>query len=86
MTSPKGAPGEWPQEPKQCVKDIKLNSEQLLSHLKQSGIGQRINGKVSKTLEIVLTPSDCLLELLLDVFLKGVNVKFECLLCGVNNI
>jgi hypothetical protein len=63
---------------------MKLNSERLLTHLKQSG--QRVNKKISEALEIVLTYSDYLLEILLNASLEGINMKFERLLRDVDNI
>jgi hypothetical protein len=79
-----GAPREQPQNPKQCLKNMKLNSERLLAHMKQSG--QRMNKKISEALEIVLTYSDYLLGIPLNALLEGINTKFECLLCDVDNI
>jgi hypothetical protein len=79
-----GAPGERPQNPKQCLKNMKLNSERLLTHMKQSGQG--MNKKISEALEIVLTYSDYLLGIPLDASLEGINTKFERLLRDVENI
>jgi hypothetical protein len=79
-----GTPGEWPQNPKQCLKNIKLNSKQLLTHMKQSG--QRINKKISEALEIMLTYSDYLLGIPLNALLEGINTKFKCLLHNIENI
>jgi hypothetical protein len=79
-----GAPGERPQNPKQCLKNMKLNSEWLLTHIKQSR--QRMNKKISEALEIVLTYSDYLLGIPLNALLEGINTKFECLLCNIENI
>jgi hypothetical protein len=63
---------------------MKLNSEQLLTHMKQSG--QRMNKKISEALEIMLTYSDYLLGILLDTLLEGINTKFKRLLCDIENI
>jgi hypothetical protein len=79
-----GAPREWLQNPKQCLKNMKLNSEQLLTHMKQSG--QRMNKKISEALEIVFTYSNYLLGIPLNALLEGINMKFEHLLCDVENI
>lgn len=62
---------------------MKLNSERLLTHLKNSG--QRVN-KISGALEIVLIYSDYLLQLPLNALLEGINMKFECLLHNLDNI
>jgi hypothetical protein len=79
-----GAPRERLQNPKQCLQNMKLNSERLLTHMKQSG--QRINKKISKVLEIMLTYSNYLLGIPLNALLEGINTKFERLLCDVDNI
>jgi hypothetical protein len=79
-----GTPREQPQNPKQCLKNMKLNSERLLTHMKQSG--QRINKKISEALEIVLTYSDYLLGIPLNALLEGINTKFEHLLYNIENI
>ncbi len=50
-----GALGERPRNPKQCVQNMKANSERLLEHIKKTGIGQRINKKISEALEITIT-------------------------------
>jgi hypothetical protein len=75
---PGGSGNAWPaqeatprEQPQNCIQNIKLNSERLLTHLKRPG--QRVNKKISEALEIVLTYSDYLLEIPLKASLEGIN-------------
>src|SRR5581483_2876270 len=81
-----GTPGERPRNPKQCVQNMKLNSERLLEHIKKSGPGQRINKRVSEALEITVYYCSYLESIPLDASLEGINTKFDRLLRDVENL